>query len=166
MQASPKPYRVLGIDPGLRVTGYAVVSFARGEPQIVEAGAVESDQKLPMPERIGQIHAALAEIIAELKPDFAAVENLYAHYKHPRTSILMGHARGVLLLACSQAGLAVHNLAATRIKKAITGNGHASKLQIQRSVKTLFNLAELPKPPDVADALAIAICAGRNARLR
>ena len=158
--AGSSQYRVLGIDPGLIVTGYAVVAFGRGEPAIVEAGAIRTSDKASMGERIAQIHSDISEILAEMKPDLAAVEQLYAHYKHPRTAILMGHARGALLLACEQAGVAIRDLSATNVKKSLTGNGHASKLQVQRSIQAVCKLDELPSPPDVADALAIALCAG------
>lgn len=155
-------FRVLGIDPGLNVTGYAAVDFAGGEPTIVEAGTLRTDAKAPMAERIGQIHADLTALLAELAPDLVAVEQLYAHYKHPRTAILMGHARGVILLAAQQAGVGTKNLPATKVKKSLTGNGHASKHQVQRAIQVTCKLPQLPQPNDVADALAIALCAGRQ----
>ena len=98
----------------------------------------------------------------ELRPDLVGIEQLYAHYKHPRTAILMGHARGVVLLACHNAGIGVRNLPATHVKKSLTGNGHATKMQMQRAIQALCKLKALPEPPDVADALAIALCAGRT----
>jgi len=156
------PYRVLGIDPGLNITGYAAVDVGAGEPVIVEAGTVRTSARADTAERIGQIHADLAELLAELKPHLVAIEKLYSHYKHPRTSILMAHARGVILLAAQQAGVAVRDLAATEVKKNLTGNGHASKQQVQRAIQSLCRLAELPQPPDVADAIAIALCAARK----
>jgi len=159
---SSRSYRVVGVDPGLNITGYAVLEFSRGDPAIVEAGTIRTDAKADLSERIMQIHADLSEVLAELKPDFAAVENLYAHYKHPRTSILMAHARGVVLLACRQAAVPIRGLAATKIKRSLTGNGHASKQQVQRTIQAVCRLDELPEPPDVADALAIALCAGRG----
>jgi crossover junction endodeoxyribonuclease RuvC len=87
-----------------------------------------------------------------------AVEQLYAHYDHPRTAILMAHARGVVFLAAGQRGLAVVSYNATRIKKTITGNGRATKDQVQRTIQRELGLAKLPEPPDVADALAAALC--------
>jgi len=157
-------FRVLGVDPGLNVTGYAAVDFAPGavEPAIVEAGCIQTDPRGRMGPRIAQLHADLAALLAELRPGQVAVEKLYAHYKHPRTAILMAHARGVILLAAQQAGVAVADLPATQVKKALTGNGHASKQQVQRAVQAACRLARLPEPPDVADALAIALCAGRH----
>jgi crossover junction endodeoxyribonuclease RuvC len=116
-----------------------------------------------MTERITQLHADLSQLIVDFKPDLVAIEQLYAHYKHPRTAILMGHARGVLMLACGQAGVGVKDMPATNVKKSLTGNGHASKLQMQRAIQSIFRLKELPQPPDVADAIAIALCAGNHA---
>ncbi|MFP3937813.1 MAG: crossover junction endodeoxyribonuclease RuvC [Phycisphaerae bacterium] len=155
-------YRILGIDPGLNITGYAAVDFGGTEPAIAEAGTVRTDAKASLAERITQLHADLAELLAELDVDLLAVEELYAHYKHPRTAILMAHARGIVLLAARQANVRVRHFAATRIKKSLTGNGHASKQQVQRAIQSVCSLAELPEPPDVADALAIALCAGRR----
>jgi crossover junction endodeoxyribonuclease RuvC len=161
-QTGKSAYRVLGIDPGLHITGYAVVDFAGREPQIAEAGTIRSNTQADMSQRITQIYADLVEILAETKPNLVAIEQLYAHYKHPRTAILMGHARGVILLACQQAGISIANLAATNVKKSATGNGHATKLQVQRAIQAACRLDKLPEPPDVADAIAIALCAGRH----
>ena len=96
-------------------------------------------------------------IIKEYKPSVLVLEKLYSHYKHPATSILMGHARGVVCLACGVNGVRLVNYPATRIKKAVTGNGRAGKHQVQKMVKTLLGLNSDPEPPDVSDALAIAI---------
>jgi crossover junction endodeoxyribonuclease RuvC len=159
----PARYRVLGIDPGLNITGYGAVDVGGRDPVIVEAGTLRTDARAELADRIEQIHADLREVLAELKPDLVAVEQLYAHYKHPRTSILMAHARGVVLLAARQAGVPVRSIAATAVKKNLTGNGHASKLQVQRAIQGLCRLAEVPEPPDVADAIAIALCAARKA---
>lgn len=155
-------YRVLGIDPGLNITGYGCVDLGVGDPKVVEAGTVRTSPTGDLAARIHQIHVDLTEIIAELKPDLVAVEQLYAHYNHPRTAIVMGHARGVILLTCKQAGVGVRNMPSTMVKKSLTGNGHASKLQMQRAIQAVCRLPELPQPPDVADALAIALCAGRR----
>ena len=154
----------MGIDPGLNITGYAALDFlsAVSEPGIVEAGTLRTHATADMAERIAQLHGDLTGLLAELDVDLVAIEQLYAHYKHPRTSILMAHARGVILLAAQQARVAVRSLAATNVKKALTGNGHATKRQVQRAIQGQFKLDELPEPPDVADAMAIALCAGRH----
>ena len=151
--------RILGIDPGLNITGYGCIERRRSGPAVVEAGAISTKPKADTPTRITQIHTDLVEIISELKPDLVSVEKLYAHYAHPRTAIIMGHARGVVLLASQQAGVGIRDVAATEVKKSLTGNGHATKLQVQRAIQAVFKLDELPQPADVADALAIALCA-------
>lgn len=155
-------FRVLGIDPGLNITGYAAIDVGRGEPTIVEAGTVRTSARAETAERIAQIYTDLSAIIAELRPNLMAIEQLYSHYNHPRTSILMAHARGVVLLAAQLAGVTVRSLASTEVKKSLTGNGHASKLQMQRSIQSVCHLTDLPEPPDVADALAIALCGARK----
>ena len=156
--------RVLGIDPGLRITGYAVVQLPETgfEPTLIDAGFLRLDGGMPMEQRLGQLHGDLLGLIDEWKPHAVAVEKLYAHYRHPRTAILMGHARGVILLAAQQRGLAVEHLPSTEVKKAVTGYGHASKEQMQHAVQTQFRLAELPSPPDVADAIGIAATYARR----
>jgi crossover junction endodeoxyribonuclease RuvC len=156
--------RVLGIDPGLRITGYGAVALAVGrrEPTLIEAGVIRLSAKSSLEERLAQLFTDLTSLIVELEPTAVAVEKLYAHYKHPRTAILMAHARGVILLAAQQHDLPLIHLPATEVKKAVTGYGHASKEQMQRAVQGQMGLAELPKPPDVADAIAIALTAARR----
>jgi crossover junction endodeoxyribonuclease RuvC len=151
---------VLGIDPGLNTTGYGVIEFAGRQPQLVEAGVVRGKTGASLAERIAEIHAGVADVIRSFQPDVLAIEELYSHYDRPTTAILMGHARGVILLAAAQAGIAVHSYPSTQVKKTITGNGHAAKWQIQAAIRQELGLAADPEPPDVADALAIALCHG------
>ncbi len=155
--------RVLGIDPGLHITGYGLVERRGRDFAVCEAGVIRLPVRATMGQRLLTLHAELADLIATGQPDLVGVEKLYAHYAHPRTAILMGHARGVILLAASQAGLNVLDLPSTRVKKSLTGNGHASKSQMQHAIQSLCRLPALPEPPDVADALAIALCAARQA---
>ncbi len=150
--------RILGVDPGLNVTGYAVVEIAAGGPRLCEAGVIRGTQRGALARRLERIHQGIAEVIAGLRPQVMAVEELYSHYSRPRTAILMGHARGVLCLAAAQAGLPVVPYSATQIKKVLTGSGRAPKGQVQRAVQQELHLDRLPEPPDVADALAIALC--------
>ncbi len=156
--------RVLGIDPGLRLTGYGVVAFARGdlEPRLVEAGVIRLDAQQSIENRLVQLHQDLTQVIAELAPNHLAVEKLFAHYRHPRTAILMAHARGVILLAAQQQGLSIHDLPSTEVKRAVTGYGHASKQQMQLSVQSQCDLVEPPSPPDVADAIGMALTLARR----
>ena len=152
--------RILGIDPGLERTGYGVVevSAGAGAPRLIEAGVVRTRAADPLADRLLEIESGLAAVLAEFKPEVVAVEELYSHYKHPRTAILMGHARGIVFLAAARAGVAVVSYSATNIKKSLLGAGHASKEQVQRVIQRLFTLAKAPEPPDVADALAVALC--------
>jgi crossover junction endodeoxyribonuclease RuvC len=152
--------RILGIDPGLERTGYAVVELAAGvgAPRLVEAGVIRTRPADPMAERLAEIQTGLAAVLDEFEPQVMAVEELYSHYAHPRTAILMAHARGVAYLAAAQAGVEVVSYGATHIKKSLIGGGHASKEQVQRAVQSVFNLKKAPEPPDVADALAVALC--------
>jgi crossover junction endodeoxyribonuclease RuvC len=150
--------RVLGIDPGLQVTGYGLLETRGTRARVVEAGVVRSDEDRSLEERLRKIYLAVRGIVRELAPDAIVVEELYSHYRHPVTAILMGHARGVMLLAAAERGLPVISYSATRIKKALTGSGRASKEQVQRMVQSTLRLAELPQPADVADALAVALC--------
>jgi crossover junction endodeoxyribonuclease RuvC len=144
----------LGIDPGLERTGYAVIEWPAGK--IREAGLIKSTVSTPLPERLGEIADGLEEVLTDSQVNLLVVEDLFAHYRHPRTAILMGHARGVLLLAAAKRNVEVISVPATRIKKMLTGNGHAGKLQVQRAVMATLGLRHLPEPADVADALAIA----------
>jgi len=108
--------------------------------------------------KLNQIAEDVDLLLEKLRPGMVAVEQLYSHYTHPRTAILMGHARGVILQRCAQAGIEVKSFSATRIKKSITGNGRASKEQIQKTIQTILSLPQLPEPSDVADAIAAALC--------
>lgn len=156
--------RILGIDPGLRLTGFGVVDVRPGsiEPVLVEGGVIKLDAKTSVADRLAQLAEDLNGIIKEVKPDHLAVEKIYSHYAHPRTAIIMAHARGVILLCAKQGGLTLQELAATEVKKALTGNGHASKEQMQLAVQAQFRLPQPPSPPDVADAIAIATCHARR----
>jgi crossover junction endodeoxyribonuclease RuvC len=149
---------ILGIDPGLQVCGYAVIEAKRLDTKLIEAGVFRTDGKAELAERLCQIAADVEHVLKTHKPDAVAVEQLYAHYKHPRTAILMGHARGVILQKAAEAGAKVKDFAATRIKKSLTGNGRATKNQMQRAIQTVLALPDVPEPADVADAIAIALC--------
>jgi crossover junction endodeoxyribonuclease RuvC len=153
--------RILGIDPGLRLTGYGVLDYHAIHPRLVDAGVIRLDAKASVPARLVELEAELDAIVVEHKPDACAVEQLYSNYAHPRTAILMAHARGVILLVAQRRGLRVEQFAANRIKQSLVGHGHAAKGQMQRAIQSAFNLKHLPEPPDVADALAVALCCGR-----
>lgn len=150
--------RILGIDPGLNITGYGVIEVTGRSPKLIEAGVIRGSAGSSLVNRVQEIYNGVTDVITTLEPDFVAIEELYSHYERPKTAILMGHARGVICLAATQGGAPVVHYAATQIKKILTGNGRASKLQMQMAIQREFGLAEPPDPPDVADALAIAVC--------
>ena len=155
---SAPPTRILGIDPGLNITGYGVLEFGNGSPRLCEAGVVRGKNRRSLTDRLGDIHRGVGDVIAGLHPTAMALEELYSHYKRPRTAILMGHARGVICLAAVEAGIPVIHYSATQVKKILTGSGRAPKSQVQQAVQRELGLPQLPDPPDVADALAIALC--------
>ena len=151
--------RIIGIDPGLIRTGYGIVETHSQGLALVEGGIVSGGKSsLPLEERLEYIYAGLNEVLSEYKPQVLALENIYSHYNHPYTAVLMGHARGVICLAAAKNNIEVFNYAATKVKNILTGSGRASKLQIQLSIKARLKLNKIPEPNDIADALAIAVC--------
>jgi crossover junction endodeoxyribonuclease RuvC len=149
--------RILGLDPALRVTGYGVIQSNGRGVVLVEAGVVAPRTDLSLEERLAQLHAGVADILAETKPDIVVIEELYTSYKNPTTAILMGHARGVMCLASAQAGVPVRTLGHAHVKRALVGSGAARKDQVNAMVTRLLKLKAAPKPNDVSDALAIAL---------
>lgn len=150
--------RILGIDPGLNITGYGVLEASGGRLNLVEAGVVRGKTRGSLTSRLAEIFRGVNDVIAALQPDSMALEQLYSHYDRPRTAILMGHARGVICLAGELAGLEISHYASTQVKRILTGAGRASKSQMQRAVQFELKLTQLPEPADVADALALALC--------
>jgi len=149
--------KILGIDPGLGITGYGLIKVSDKRLNVIEAGFIRSDARQNIEKRLSEIYGKIIRLIKDTHPDIAVIEDIYSHYKHPRTSILMGHARGVICLAMEESGVRLVNYPSTRIKKAITGRGHASKQQIQRTITSLLNLSKIPEPVDITDALALAV---------
>ena len=150
--------RILGVDPGLQITGYGCVALDGSAPRLIEGGVVRSAAQQPLEQRLLELYRGIADVCRELAPDVVVVEDLYAHYAHPRTAIIMGHARGVLFLAAAEQGIPATSYGATRIKKSLTGNGRSSKAQVQAMVQRALSLTTLPEPADVADAIAVALC--------
>ena len=154
--------RILGIDPGLQVCGYACMEIDPASEKIVEAGVFRTESDLALEKRLNQIANDIGVLLTKFNPEIVSVEELYSHYAHPRTSILMGHARGVILQKCAEAEIEVRSYSATRIKKSVTGNGRASKEQMQRTIQTILSLPQIPEPNDVADAIAAALCCSNS----
>jgi crossover junction endodeoxyribonuclease RuvC len=152
------PSLVLGIDPGTAVTGYGVVAFDGRTATLVECGVIRTTAKDPLPQRLLEIHEGVGELIARHRPDTMAVESVF-YAKNVRTTIVLGHARGVILLAAQKAALTIHEYPPAEIKKAITGTGAATKAQVQFMVARLLRLKTAPQPADAADGVAAALCA-------
>jgi len=158
--------RVIGIDPGTAITGWGVVEeSASSELTLVAYGVVTTPAKTPLSRRLKTIYSQLTAVIATHQPDSAAIEILFFS-RNTTTALSVGHGRGVAMLALAQADLPIAEYKPLEIKQAITGYGGADKRQVQRMVKLLLNLDEIPKPDDAADALAIAVCHLHSARFR
>jgi crossover junction endodeoxyribonuclease RuvC len=150
--------RILGVDPGLVRTGYGLVEASGPEKiKLIEAGSISTSSADGISLRVRDIYNNITDIITEYAPGVLVLEKLYSHYKHPITSMLMGHARGVICLACGMKNVKLVSYPSTRIKKAVTGNGRASKQQIRETVKAVLGLKSTPKEFDVSDALAMAV---------
>jgi crossover junction endodeoxyribonuclease RuvC len=149
--------RILGIDPGLRVTGYGVIEYSAGRTRMVEAGVVAPSVSQPLEGRLRELHAGITQVVASTHPNVIVIEELYSTYRNPLTAIMMGHARGVLCLAGAQAGIPVATLAHTRVKRALVGSGAGRKEQVNRMVAQLLGVGKMLEPDDVSDALALAI---------
>lgn len=149
--------RILGIDPGLQITGYGVIDSKKGSFKLIEAGVLTTPSKEKVEKRLNSIHSSLIDIVKEHKPKVLILEKLYSHYRHPTTAILMGHARGVICFTAGECNIPVVSYPAKRVRQAITGSGNASKFQIQRVVANLLKMKDPIKYTDVADALALAI---------
>lgn len=148
---------VLGIDPGTATTGYGLVrEHPDGRLEAVAYGVIETKPRLPMPQRLQQIHAAITALIVQHAPDAAAIEALFFG-KNVTTAITVAQGRGVILLALAEAGLPIHEYKPSEIKQAIAGYGNADKGQVQEMIRQLLGLDEVPRPDDAADGLGVAI---------
>jgi crossover junction endodeoxyribonuclease RuvC len=156
--------RVLGIDPGSNTTGYGILEESGGVIRHLDNGNISPGTKLPFHKRLHGIYDGLIELIEEHRPDAVAIENVFVA-KNARSSLLLGHARGVAMLAASCAGLAIEEYTPSQVKLAITGSGRAGKEQIQNMVKAILRLPEIACE-DASDALAVAICHLNSAGLR
>ena len=148
---------ILGVDPGSYITGYGVIDVSAGRVRLLEAGIVRSRAE-EVAHRVKEIYDGVVEVIKMFSPEVVAMEQLYSHYDHPRTAVQMGHARGCICLAAAQSDIPVVSYEATKVKKLLTGSGRATKDQVQRAIKLELGLEQYPDPPDVADALALALC--------
>jgi crossover junction endodeoxyribonuclease RuvC len=152
-----KPVTVLGIDPGTAITGYGIVrKDGRNPLTLVECGVIRTKPRDALPQRLAEIHDGVVELIRRHKPNVLAIEDVF-YARNVRTTVVLGHARGVILLAAAQASLEIHEYPPSEIKKAVAGTGAATKLQIQFMVTRLLRLKSAPQPSDAADGVAAAL---------
>lgn len=153
--------RILGIDPGLAITGWAIVDFEKGTPKAIDYGSILTEKGKTVFERLSEIYKDLNGILDEFKPEYCGIETLL-FYNNAKTAIVVGEARGVILLALQEHLIPIREFTPLQVKSSISGYGKATKKQVQENVKIICNLDEIPKPDDVADALAVAIaCSDR-----
>ena len=155
--------RILGIDPGYAILGYGVLDKIGNKFVTVAYGSITTDSKMEMPERLVALYDGLTGIIQTYKPDEASIEELFFN-NNAKTAFAVGQARGVILLSAVQHKIPIYEYTPLQVKQALTGYGRADKNQIQQMTKSMLGLFEIPKPDDVADALAIAVCHGNSMR--
>jgi crossover junction endodeoxyribonuclease RuvC len=148
---------VLGVDPGTQVTGYGVVSGTNPSSMaLVECGVIRTQPRDPLPARLREIHEGICELLKRHAPDVLSIEDVF-YARNVRTTVTLGHARGVILLAGEQHGVRVHEMAPAEIKKAVVGSGAGTKEQVQFMLTRLLRLKSVPKPADAADGVAAAV---------
>lgn len=156
---------ILGIDPGIAIVGYSIVECKGNNLKAIDYGCITTDADMLFPDRLKIVYDKLTEIIEKYNPDDLAIEELFFN-KNVKTAIKVGQARGVEILAARNKGINTYEYTPLQIKQAVTGYGRADKNQVQEMVKMLLNLKEKPKPDDVADALAVAICHGSSIKFK
>ena len=148
---------ILGVDPGSYKTGYGIIETNGRDHQLIAQGVVKITRRFSLPERLRQVHEGVVNLIAQHSPDILAVEDVF-HHVNTKTALVLGHVRGVILLAGASAGLTVHEFPPATVKIQVTGFGRAEKAQVALMVNRLLNLPGVPRPGDAADALAVALC--------
>jgi len=147
---------LLGIDPGLNTTGYGLIDYKAHHTQFIAAGVIKNSRQKTFPDKLQHLYREIQEVLTHYKPELVVIEETYSN-RNPRTSLLLGHARGVLMVAACNKDLPVAEYASRYVKKALTGNGAASKEQVRYMVLKILNIDRLPLEMDTSDALAIAL---------
>ncbi len=155
---------IMGIDPGFAITGYGIVKYEGNKFDPIEYGAVLTKSTTPFATRLLQLEEGLCAIIEKYRPDEISVEELFFN-KNIKTAIMAAHARGIAMATAAKSGARVYEYTPLQVKQAVVGYGRADKAQVQQMVKAILNLPDIPRPDDVADALAIAICHGHSCKL-
>ncbi len=153
--------RILGIDPGFATIGFGLVEFHRGDPSLLRYGAIRTPAGLEFAQRLVMLYDDMTELLATLKPEAVAVEELFWGH-NVTTGIGVSHGRGVILLTIAQAGIPLYEYTPMQVKQAVVGYGKAEKRQVMDMTRRLLKLDRLPRPDDAADALALALCHGRS----
>ena len=153
--------KVLGIDPGYALIGLGAIEYTGNKYKVIKYGKIETKAGKDLSERLAEIYRRLDIWLSEIKPDVVSIEQLFFN-TNTTTAISVAQARGVILLACELKGIKVYEYTPLQVKQAVVGYGRAEKIQVQKMVKTILNLEAVPKPDDVADALAVAICHTNN----
>ncbi len=160
----PAQTRYLGIDPGLNRTGYALIERTSRGPVLREGGVIQSTQKLSLHQRVLEIGTGIREVLAELRPEIVAIEQVFSNAQNVKSSLILAHARGAILFTIAEAGIPVIHYTPAQIKRLLTGSGKAPKDQMQHAIKAELRLSALPEPNDVADASAVALCLYHSVR--
>lgn len=155
---------IMGIDPGIAIIGYGILNYEGNKFTPIDYGAIRTDSSMKLSQRLLVIHEELEEIIKKHKPDAISIEELFFN-KNIKTALTVGHGRGVAVLAAARADVEVFEYTPLQVKQAVVGYGRAEKAQVQQMIKIILNLKETPKPDDVADALAIAVCHGNSCKI-
>mgnify|MGYP000250594615 FL=1 len=155
---------VLGIDPGVAITGYGLLAGPADDARLTTSGVITTPSTLSLSQRLVVLYEALTELVARYRPEAAAVEQVFFG-RNARTALAVGHGRGVALLALAKSGLPVHEYTPMQVKQAVVGYGRADKQQVQEMVRLLLHLDAVPEPDDAADAVAVALCHLHTCRL-
>ena len=155
---------IMGIDPGFAITGYGIVEYIGNKFSVVDYGAITTEASMPLPQRLLLLSNRLEELIKMYKPEAISIEELFFN-KNIKTALTVSHGRGVAVLAAARSGVDVYEYTPLQVKQAVVGYGRAEKAQIQQMVKAILNLPAIPKPDDVADALAVAVCHAHSFRV-
>lgn len=156
---------ILGIDPGFAILGYGIILYEGNKFKTIDYGAIKTPSTMEAPLRLKKIYKDLNEIIGKYNPDVVAIEELFFN-NNAKTALLVGHARGVAVLAAANNDKEIFEYTPLQVKQGVTGYGRADKKQVQQMVKTLLNLSKVPKPDDIADALAVAICQAHSGNFK
>ena len=154
--------RILGVDPGLRVTGFGLIEKSGNSLSYLASGCIKTDAKASLPQRLKTIYAGLRELVAQYRPDQAVVEIVFVNV-NPQSTLLLGQARGAAITALVAGGVEVAEYTALQVKQAVVGYGRADKKQVMDMVRRILSLQAVPRPDDAADAVAIALCHARSA---